>query len=117
MAKKSERSLLLWCMVFAFACLLLHGGGRLIAGSEDPVIPLREAASIRAVLCDAPQQRPQTGAVTNKSALNRRMHAAPVQDHQAADHSVISDANGNVLAALTYMRAVYQAFALDDGFV
>ena len=112
MAKKSERKLLLFVMLFAFACLLLHGGGRLIASEEA-----RPVSAIRAAICDAQVQRPQTGAVALKSAAARRMHAAPAPQIQASDHSVPSDANGNVIASKTYMRAVYQAFTLDDGFV
>lgn len=117
MAKKSERTLLLWCMIFAFACLLLHGGGRLIAGGEEPLIPERPVSAVRALLCNAPQPRPQTGAVTLKSAAARRVHTESAPDHRASDHSVPSDANGNVIASRTYMRAVYQSFTLDDGFV
>lgn len=117
MAKKSERSLLLWCMLFAFACLLLSGGGRLIASEDEPLIPARPAASIRAVLCNAPASLRQTGTVVLKSAALKRLQAEPAPDHREADHSVISDANGNVLLGRTYIRAVYQAFTLDDGFV
>jgi hypothetical protein len=45
------------------------------------------------------------------------MHSMPAQEDQALKRLVLSDSNGNVLAGDTYMRAVYQAFALDDGFV
>lgn len=117
MTKKSGRSLLLWCMVFAFACLLLSGGGRLIAGGEEPMIPARPAASVRAVLSSAPPVRAQTGALVRERADSARMHAEPAPDHQTLTCSVTSDANGNVLMERTYMRAVYQAFTLDDGFV
>ena len=117
MAKKGERSLLLFVMLFAFMCLLLQGGGRLIAGEDENQIPLRQISSIRAVLCNAPQHRPHAGDPVIKSVVHRRVPIATVLDHQASDHCVPSDANGNVLAARTYMRAVYQAFALDDGFV
>ena len=117
MAKKSERSLLLWCMLFAFVCLLLQGGGRLIAGGEEPVIPVRPVSAIRAVLCNAPAQQRQTGTEVIKSAAAKRMQAESAPDHRELNHTVLSDANGNVLAGRTYMRTVYQAFTLDDGFV
>ncbi len=117
MTKKGERSLLLWCMLFAFACLLLSGGGRLIASEDDPLIPTRPAASIRAVLCNPPVQLRQAGTVALKSVAQKRLHATPAPDHREADRSVPSDANGNVLLGRTYIRAVYQAFTLDDGFV
>lgn len=118
MAKKSERSLLLLCMLFAFACLLLSGGGRLIGSEEENnLIPQRQLASVRTYFCDVPNQRIQTGAVIRQSSLCRRVPVSTAPDRQVLNHSVSSDANGNVLAGQTYMRAVYQVFALDDGFV
>lgn len=117
MTKKGERSLLLFVMLFAFVCLLLQGGGRLIAGEDENQIPLRQISSIRAALCNAPQHRPHAGDPVIKSVVHRRMPIATVLDRQASGRCVPSDANGNVLLARTYMRAVYQAFTLDDGFV
>ncbi|MBQ7885350.1 MAG: hypothetical protein IJ313_00490 [Clostridia bacterium] len=118
MTKKSERSLLLLCMVFAFCCLLLHGGGRLIGGEEEAsMLPVRMMASVRAELSAAAMQRAQTVSPMRSGLNMQRMHAAPAPDHQHLTHTVSSDANGNVLLGRTYMRAVYQAFALDDGFV
>jgi len=118
MTKKSERSMLLACMLFVFVCLLLSGGWRLVGSQEeDNLIRPRTAVSVRAVLTSASRQQNPVGSVMRKGMDARRMHALSVPDHQELNHSVQSDANGNVLAGGTYMRAVYQAFALDDGFV
>jgi len=119
MAKKGERSLVLLCVVFGFVCLLLSGGWRLVgtaAGGEEPM-PVREFAQVRAVLSQAQEPPAQTGVSVQREESAQRMHAAPVPQDQALNPRVTSDANGNVLLGQTYMRAVYQAFALDDGFV
>lgn len=118
MAKKGERSLLLLCMLFAFACLLLSGGWRLVGSAqEDDLIPVRTYASIRTVLTNAGMRAEESASPVRRTPAAARMHVLPAQDHQALKNSVLSDANGNVLLGRTYMRAVYQAFALDDGFV
>ena len=118
MAKKSERSLLLFVMLFAFACLLLSGGWRLVAvGQPDDPIPVRPYTAIRAAISHAHPGVQESVSLARRAAHEQRMPSVPVQDHQVLNCSVPSDANGNVLAAGTYMRAVYQAFVLDDGFV
>lgn len=118
LAKKGERSLLLLCMFFAFACLLLSGGWRLVGSAqEDDLIPVRAYASIRTVLTNACMRAEESMSPVRRVLTTTRLHAVPAQDHQALKSSVMSDANGNVLLGRTYMRAVYQAFTLDDGFV
>ena len=118
MTRKCERKLLLACMLFAFACLILSGGWRLVASQgEDDWTPVRPYAQIRAVISAAPAQMSQTISSVCRDAGVLRMHVASVPENRSLNHSVPSDSNGNVLAAGTYMRAVYQAFALDDGFV
>lgn len=118
MAKKSERSLLLVCMLFVFVCLLLSGGWRLVGSEEENnLIRIRPVASVRAVLTSPSEQRIPTGSVIRKGMIDERIHAVAIQDHLRLTRLVQSDANGNVLAGRTYMRAVYQAFVLDDGFV
>ena len=118
MTRKGERKLLFVCMVFVFACLIFSGGWRLVAGyGEDDLIPVRVDASIRAMISAAPVRLFQPALFVRRDSGMQRMHAQPVPVNQVLNHSVSSDSNGNVLAAGTYMRAVYQAFVLDDGFV
>ncbi|MBR5301796.1 MAG: hypothetical protein IKU38_03080 [Clostridia bacterium] len=118
MTRKSGRSVLLFCMLFAFACLLLSGGWRLVgsAHADDP-IPVRPYASIRAAFSTAQERTQESVAAVRRVSCAQRMHSMPAGEHQALKRLVLSDSNGNVLAGDTYMRAVYQAFALDDGFV
>ena len=118
MGRKSERKLLLVCMLFVFACVILSGGWRLVAiqTPEEPV-PVRPYAQIRAVISAAPMQPSQTVSPVRRETSMQRMHIAPAPENRILNHSVASDSNGNVLASGTYMRAVYQVFTLDDGFV
>ncbi|MBR5302839.1 MAG: hypothetical protein IKU38_08395 [Clostridia bacterium] len=118
MGRKSERKLLLACMLFVFACVILSGGWRLVAANaQEAPLPVRSYAQIRAVLSAAPAQPSQTVSPVRRDAGMQRMHIAPAPENRTLNLSVASDSNGNVLAGGTYMRAVYQAFTLDDGFV
>ena len=117
-ARKYERKLLFACMLFAFACLIASGGWRLVAGyGEGQLMPDRPYAQIRTVISAAPANPSQTVSPVQRESGVQRMHTAPAPDNRILTQSAESDSNGNVLAAGTYMRAVYQAFALDDGFV
>ena len=118
MTKKHERSLLLACMLFVFVCLLLSGGWRLVESrQEDTQIPERSYASIRAAFSPTHARAQESASMARRESAAQRLHSVPAQDHQALNHHVPSDSNGNVLAGGSYMRAVYQAFVLDDGFV
>ena len=82
-------------VLFVFVCLLLAGAGRLIA-SEGDGQRMPDLSQRQAWLCAAPNaaQEPLTDA-----RLQRR------------------DANGNILpGSESYMKTVYRAFPLGDGF-
>ena len=49
MRKRSERSLVLFAMIFVFACLLLSGGSRLIGHEEGKYVQLPTAHLLRPV--------------------------------------------------------------------
>lgn len=118
MEKRSGRMLMLLSMVFVFCCLLLSGGSNLIAGSdEENAIPIRSVSAIRAVLSSASAPRMESSCAPRSGETINRLHAASAPDRQVLTHRVQSDANGNVIASSSYMRAVYQVFVLDDGFV
>ena len=94
------------------------GGWRLVGTQqEDDLIPVRPYASIRAAFSVAQTGSQQSAAAVRRESAVQRMHSAPAPGHQVLTHPVQSDSNGNVLVGLSYMRAVYQAFVLDDGFV
>lgn len=101
---------------FAFLCVALGGAPRLIAAGADGE-PLPSAAPVKACLTAA-----DASAVAASEAdrpAPSREDALPLQADRPDALSlarVRRDANGNVLAARSYLRAVYQAFALGDGF-
>lgn len=118
MAKKSERSLLLVCMLFVFVCLLLSGGSRLI-GSEiqEKPMQLRPPESICAELSRVIAQRIESSLVIRREHSAPYIQVTPERQDRMLSHRALSDANGNILGSRTYMRSVYQSFALGDGFV
>jgi len=118
MTRRSGRSMLLFVLLFAFSCLLLGGGWRLVGHqlADDP-IPARPYTVIRTALSSMETCVRESVSVVRRAMQEHRLRSMTVRDHQVLTRPVLSDANGNVLAAGTYMRAVYQAFVLDDGFV
>lgn len=118
MARKSEQTVLLFCMLFAFACLLFGGGWRLVGSEQaEDAIPVRSCASIRTVLSPINVKAEERASAMRSESAMQRLRRTPAVFNQVLRHQVQSDSNGNVLTGGTYMRAVYQVFALDDGFV
>lgn len=117
MRKRSERSLVLLSVMFVFACLLIAGGSRLV-GHEEQEAPLSAAAGtlVRAALCSAPSEQQETCGTVRQEQGNRRHEVPSVVDNPPPQALALCDANGNVLREQTYLHAVYQAFALGDGF-
>ena len=118
MRKRSERSLVLFALIFVFACLLLTGGERLIGheGEENPA-PARSVSTVSAALCAMPAPVAQSGHVPARETDGQRMVITRAEEGSLPRSFVLSDANGNVISCGTYMHAVYQAFTLGDGFV
>ena len=118
MTKRSERSLMLFAVIFVFACLLLSGGSRLIGhAAEDVPVQMADVSRVRSALSAAPAPLCQMGLepVRKKETIRDAGEKAPEHDAPAA--RVACDANGNVLGSDSYLHAVYQAFSLGDGFV
>ncbi len=107
-------------ILFAFACLLLAGSQRLIASSDEPR-ELSDLSGREAWFCAAPTavQEPQPGQQSD-SRVGGEKSVAVVSEQwkqQAEALSTRCDSNGNVLPGNgRYMKAVYQAFPLGDGF-
>lgn len=64
----------------------------------------------------APAQRAETGCASVRDHADKAVVSAVPVIQNKPDTAVCSDANGNVLRQETYLRAVYQAFSLGDGF-
>lgn len=118
MQRRGGRSLFLLACLLAFCCLMAAGGRRLI-GCEQPsdretsASPALQAAFTAAPAPDAQESgEPEPG---ERSA--QRLSPVIVSGRMLLRTAVCSDANGNVLGGRTYLRAVYRAFSLGDGFV
>jgi len=115
MRNQARNALLALCLAL-FACLLLSGAQRLIASGEDR--PSCATVTVQAYLCGAPADAAQADRQNDARARWEGRAAEAVQAlADCAPGGACSDANGNVLtSAVSYLRTVYQAFVLGDGF-
>lgn len=97
-----------------FICALLSGAGRLLGGREpqQPDVP-PALSTLSAVI---PRDAEQSTAPSEQEAVRRVPQAAALQERDAGVVCAQTDANGNVLRGESYLRTVYRAFALGDGF-
>ena len=105
--------------VLMFGCLFLNGGSRLIAAPQEEAGPIHLASSwMDASLSCLPSSQVQSLQATGQEE-NKTAAAVPVffEPMVCDAHAPQTDANGNILGTASYMRAVYQVFALGDGFV
>ena len=116
MRKRGERCFVLLPLLIVFCCLLLSGGSRLIGCEGEETVYVQPPAILRSALCSAPAQAEQTGCDPARDRADKLQSTAASMIHDEPDTYVCSDANGNVLRRQTYLRAVYQAFSLGDGF-
>ena len=119
MIRRNVRSYVFSVMMFAFICILLTGGSRLIGCDiqQQETQPLAVLRLVPAALCQAPASQAQSSAGNVRSYEPDRQTAVPMAAYPQPDRLVLSDANGNVIGHRSYMHEVYQAFALGDGFV
>ncbi|MGN0774037.1 MAG: hypothetical protein ACI4MP_09650 [Candidatus Ventricola sp.] len=118
MARKSERSLVFLLICFAFIGLLLSGGSRLISTRDgENAMPEQADSLVRAAFVSAPAPQAETGTAHPREHSVQRRASAPAPENLILNTLAVCDANGNVLEGQPYLRAVYQAFALGDGFV
>lgn len=118
MSKLKGQNLFFVFSVLAFFFLLLGGGSRLIAAPEeglDPILPAQSwfEASISCPPESAVSEVHLPGSQESDDCAERTL----ICDAKPNDFSPPqTDANGNILRHASYMRAVYQVFALGDGF-
>ena len=107
-------------VLFVFVCLLLAGVGRLIASESDGQ-HMADLSQRQAWLCAAPNaaQEPLTDArqEIRPGGEHRFAFSANREGQRAAALLQRRDANGNILpGSESYMKTVYRAFPLGDGF-
>ena len=117
MQKRNGRTLFLLMCLFAFSCVLVSGAWRLI-GCETPLPDSgRAIAAVGATLRCAPApQMEEPGAPGQAQRGGSHRQAAGLTAGILPARVVCCDANGNILSAQSYLRTVYRAFALSDGF-
>ena len=120
MKHREWRTVMFSLFVLAFSVLLLSGAPRLIAADAQEISPVCERV-VPAYLCSSSsaQNLAELDADTSRRACAREEYAEIASSVASGmlNRLLIADANGNILAAVSYMRSVYQSFALGDGFV
>ena len=119
MKRENGLALLLSAFAIAFVCVLLSGAGRLVAREEGRQEAVRPVAVQACLTASSGESREAGRRQAEDSGDVRRgplasLQAAPMR--RAPVNAARSDANGNVLRGASYLRTVYQAFALGDGF-
>ena len=119
MKRKDIRSYVFFFMMFAFVCVLLTGGSRLLGGeaeAEQAEMPV-SVRLVQAALCAPSSSQAQSSLSAVRTYTPDRQTAVPMEAYSQMERLVLSDANGNVIGHRSYMHEVYQVFALGDGFV
>lgn len=106
--------LLLAFFALTFACVLLSGAGRLLgAQAQQPCESLPAVVSLTA---PAAREASESVFASGQESLRRAPEGEAPQEQPACAPRALTDANGNVLRGMSYLRTVYSAFALGDGF-
>ena len=116
MASRAMRALLMAVCAMAFVCLLLSGAPRLVA-SDAEAVSVSEIGVRAALTAPARQDEPDTAASAQTPVRRGERAVQTVSLCASAAPALRCDANGNVLTRESYLRAVYRAFSLGDGFV
>ena len=120
MKRTCWRDLLFAMTLLAFSCLLLMGGSRLIAMPDEAASAILPSESWMEASLTCPPPQPAQNVLAEGEEEGRIRCSFPVcVDNTGNEMRFLSDtdANGNIIRHASYMRAVYQAFALGDGFV
>ena len=120
MKRNCWRGLYFAMALLAFSCLLLAGGSKLIAMPDEAASPILPSESWMeaSLTCPPPQQAHNTLADREDEGSFRVSVQVSIEDAgQNLRALPETDANGNIIRQACYMRAVYQSFALGDGFV
>lgn len=111
---KTGLRLLMALFSLTFICVLLSGAGRLLGGQEPQQTGALPALSRLSAV--APREAEQSAAPSAGETIRRTPMTGVLPQHAAWASRAQTDANGNVLRAESYLRTVYRAFALGDGF-
>lgn len=115
----SWQKMLLAVFFICFVCLFATGAERLIADEEHPSAPISGKVFAACIGCSHSSQTEAEKHLRRDHEPGRREEccAEDSDGHVSPAAAISCDANGNILSCRSYLRAVYQAFALGDGFV
>lgn len=118
MRKAPWQSMFFAIAMLTFFCLLLSGGSRLIAAPDEAAGAINPQQGWLTASLTCPPSPAESGAAVRQAEDKRTALSVIASAGCAAEAGRIpvTDANGNILRHASYMHAVYQAFALDDGF-
>ena len=106
--------LLLALFALAFACVLLSGAGRLLGAQPQPAC--ESLPSLVSLTAPVAREAVESVSAASQESLRRIPEGEAPQEQPACVPRALTDANGNVLRERSYLRTVYSAFALGDGF-
>ena len=106
--------LLLAFFALTFSCVLLSGAGRLM-GTQAQQAPEAMPALV-SLSAPTAREAPESVSASFQESLRRAPEGETPQEQPVCTPRALTDANGNVLRARSYLRTVYSAFALGDGF-
>lgn len=114
MRGKTGLRLLLALFALTFACVLLSGMDRLLGTeAQQPAQSLPVRVSLTA---PAAREAVEGALDFCQESLRRMPGSEQPQVQTVGAPRTQTDANGNVLRARSYLRTVYSAFVLSDGF-
>lgn len=106
--------LLLALFALTFACVLLSGAGRLLR-TQAQQAP-ESLPALVSLTAPAAREAVESVSAASQKSLRRAPEGEAPQEQPASAPRALTDANGNVLRGMSYLRTVYSAFALGDGF-
>lgn len=114
MKGKPGLRLLLALFALTFACVLLSGAGRLL-GTQAQQAP-ESLPALVSLTAPAAREAVESVSAASQESLRRAPEGEVPPEQPASAPRALTDANGNVLRGMSYLRTVYSAFALGDGF-
>lgn len=118
MKRSLWRDVVFAAAMVVFFGLLITGAPRLIAASEPEINETASYIHVKASLLCPPERAEQYRLTFRQDTRKAECLFAVNTDHgEGYNRLPMADANGNIVTHCSYMHAVYQTFALGDGFV
>ncbi len=117
MKRTSWQSVYFAAAMLVFMSLLITGGSRLIATPESEAREYTAHVHAEASLICPPESVRESLVTGRQDEKFSADGAVACSECREIRRPLLTDANGNIVTYRSYIHAVYQAFALGDGFV